>query len=249
MHLTPATWRSVPTTAIEPTPAEPRRTLQAAAPVALAVLLLLALGAIVVLARRASESDAPAEAGAFAFAATQHTAAWNVERVEGATLTVSGGPQGTFDLALPPATPIEVLEPMAPSEIAPGASLTVVGVPNEVKNFAIRLLVIIPSATEAGDGGVARSPAGFAGHEAARDQKEAPLMGGVVESVVAGQVTVRAPAGMVDVSLTGGAPVSRLHSAPEGYPIRSGDRIAVHLNPDGSPNLAAGILVSTGGAR
>jgi len=221
-------------------------------PVALAILLLLALVAIVVLARRASQPDAPAEPGAFAFAATQHTAAWNVERVDGLTLTVSGGPQGTFDLAIPPSTPIEVLEPMAPSEIASGAWLTVVGVPNEVKNFAIRLLVIVVTPGASGDDGLRLSASGFAGHETARDKKEAALLGGVVDSVGASQVTVRTANGTVDVSLAQGAPLRRLRAvgpASDGYPVRSGDRVAVHLNSDGTPNVGAGILVFTGGAR
>ena len=237
------------TVTVEPSPEAPRRLRQAAAPAVLAILLLFALVAIVVLARRASRPDAPGEPGVFATPAIQHSAAWNVERVEGAALTVSGGPEGTFELVVPPSAPIEVLESLSPEEIVPGAWLTVIGVPNEVKNFAIRLVVIIAAPAAPGDAGVMRSAAGFAGHEGERDQKESPLLGGFVESVVASQVTVRAAVGVVDVSLAQGVPLRRLRPAADGYPIRSGDRIAVHLKSDGSPDAAAGILVFTGGAQ
>jgi hypothetical protein len=96
--------------------------------------------------------------------------------------------------------------------------------------------------------GVARSPGGFAGHEASRDPAERPVLGGVVERLDGNQATLRTPGGNVTLDLSATAPLLRLEAAAPDA-IHEGDRIA--YRPGAAPGLAnaAAALVLTGGAR
>jgi hypothetical protein len=214
------------------------------APAVPALLLLGALAAVLVLARRAAAPDVPPEPPAFQTPApARPVVALDVLQVAAGRLALS---DGSRDVALSPNARIEVLRPESAAGVRPGEWLTVIGVANEVRNFAIRSLVLSEGGGAADAEGVLRSAAGFAGHEAARDQTERPLLGGVVERVEGQRLVLRGPTGPVTVDLSPNAPLWRL-AAAQPADIREGDRIAF---PAGTAiSDAAGVLVLPGGAR
>lgn len=214
------------------------------APAVLALAVLAALLAVLLLARRSAAPDVPPEPTAFRPPApARPVTVLDVVQESGGRLALS---DGSRDVTLNQADRIELLRPETPAQIRPGDWLAVIGVPNEVRTFAIRSLVLIEGGGAPDAEGVVRSPAGFAGHEAARDQAERPVLGGVVERVEGNRVTLRGPTGPVTVDLTPAAPLRRLVPAQPGD-VREGDRIAV---PAGQRVAdAAAVLVLPGGAR
>lgn len=212
------------------------------------VLLLAAIVAIfagvILLARRAAEPDVPPEPAAFQPPAPAHAVtALDVQQASGGRLVLS---DGSRDVAFAPGVQVELLRPASAAEIRPGDWLVAIGIPNEVRNFSIRSLVLIADPSAPDGEGVVRSPGGFAGHEASRDSSERPLLGGVVEVVEGQEVTLRGPTGPITVTLTTNAPLRRLEAGrPED--VREGDRIAF-IGADGLDD-ARGVLVLPGGAR
>jgi hypothetical protein len=214
------------------------------APAVLALVVFAALIAVLVLARRAAAPDVPPEPPAFQTPApARPVVALDVLQVGGGRLAVS---DGSRDVALSPNVRVEVLRPETAAGVRPGDWLAVIGVANEVRNFSIRSLVLIEGGGAADAEGVLRSPAGFAGHEAARDQAERPLLGGVVEWVEGQQLVLRGPTGPVTVDLSPNAPLRRL-VAVRPDEIREGDRIAYAAGT--TLGAATGVLVLPGGAR
>jgi hypothetical protein len=214
------------------------------APVALALAVLAALIAVLLLARRSAAPDVPPEPPAFQTPATARPVlVLDVLQSGGGRLALS---DGSRDVALNPAARVEVLQPETAAGVRPGEWLAVIGVANEVRNFSIRSLVLIEGAGVVDNEGVMRSTAGFAGHEAARDQTEQPLLGGVVERVEGQRLVLRGPTGPVTVELSPSAPLRRLVSGrPED--IREGDRIAHAAGT--TPADTTAVLVLPGGAR
>ena len=211
------------------------------------MLLLAAIAAIILLAQRAASTDAPAEPAGFTPPTSPQPMVADVQGAEGGKLSLRIG-DATIEIEAPAQAPVEVLEPITPAEIAVGAWIQVIGVPNEVKNFSIRLLVVFPTPTAPGEGGVVRSALGFGGYEAERDAHEGPVLGGTVESVAGQQIRLRAAIGPVDLSVSPGVPLRRLRPGTV-EEIRAGDRIAVRGSQGGKPDLATGTLVLAGGAR
>jgi hypothetical protein len=199
---------------------------------------------VLVLARRAAEPDVPPEPSAFQPPTpARPVTAVDVQQAAGGRLALS---DGSRDAPFAEGARIEVLRPATVADIRPGDWLLVVGIPNEVRNFSIRSLVLIgdPSAPDAE--GVVRSAGGFAGHEASRDQSERPLLGGAVESVDGGGVVLRGPSGPVTVTLTPNAPLRRLDQG-RADEVREGDRLAF-IGADALGDAQA-VLVLPGGAR
>ncbi len=213
------------------------------APAVLALVVLAALAAVLVLARRAAAPDVPPEPPAFQTPApARPVVALDVLQVGGGRLAVS---DGSRDVALSPNVRVEALRPEPAAGVRTGDWLAVIGVANEVRNFSIRSLVLIEGGTPDAEG-VLRSPAGFAGHEAARDQAERPLLGGVVERVEGQRLVLRGPTGPVTVDLSPNAPLRRLVSVRPDE-IHEGDRIAYAAGT--ALGDAIGVLVLPGGAR
>jgi hypothetical protein len=215
-------------------------------------LLVAGLISVIVLAKQASEPDAPSAAPPFAAPALKRPSiAYDVERADGNTLTVSGGAGGdrknSIELSLPSNARVELLDRVAASELQPGDWLTAEGIPNEVKNFSIRMFIALPQPGRPTPDGVALTPGGFAGHEAARDRKELPILGGIVNSVTPPSAILRAAGGDVTVTFTASAPLRRLRAGTLAE-IRSGDRIALHVGSDGQPDKSS-VLVLVGGAN
>lgn len=214
------------------------------APAVLLALVIVAFTSVLLLARRAAAPDVPPEPPAFrAPSPARPITSLDVQQAAGGRLTLS---DGSRDAQLAQGARVEVLRPAQPTEVHTGDWLAVIGVPNEVRNFSIRSLVLLADPSTPDAEGVVRSPGGFAGHEASRDQSERPLLGGVVSSFDGRRITVQGPAGPLAVDLSPNAPLRRL---VEGRPdqIAEGDRIAF---PAGNPiSDARGVLVLPGGAR
>ena len=206
--------------------------------------IVIVFAVVILLARRAAEPDVPPEPAAFVPPAPAHSVkALDVQQASGGRVSLS---DGSRDVAIVPGARIEVLRPASAADIRPGDWLGVIGIPNEVRNFSIRSLVLLTEPGSPDAEGVVRSPGGFAGYEASRDQSERPLLGGIVEAVDGERVTLRGPTGPIAVTLTPSAPLRRL-SAGGTEDVREGDRIAF-IGADGLGD-ARSVLVLPGGAR
>ena len=212
-------------------------------PVLLIGGIILAAIVVIALARRAGAPDVPPQPDAFEPPApVRPTTAFDVQQAAGGRLTLSDGSE---NVALRPDARVEVLTPVGDGDVRVGDWLAVIGIPNEVRNFSIRSLVLIENAAPPDAEGAVRSAGGFAGHEASRDQAERPLLGGRVSAVEGSRVTLDGLTGPLTVDLTDRAPLFRL--APgHAEQIREGDRMAL---PAGAIADAGSVLLLPGGAR
>lgn len=209
-------------------------------------MLIVALGSVVVLARRASQSDAPPEPDAFVAPPGRAIAAFDVERSAAGQLALRGA-NGAREVNLPAGAKIEVIEPATLETLQPGQVLSIIGAPNQVKNFAVRMVLVMEPGTPLDAEGLARSPSGFAGDEASRDAAERPMVSGTIELIAGNLVAVRTPAGPVEVEINPAAPLRRLRGGTL-MDISSGDRIALKTT-NGEPDFGGAVLVLVGGAR
>jgi hypothetical protein len=224
-----------------------RRSFPAWAPLLLLVVgIVSAATAVILLARRAAEPDAPPPPPAFqAPSANLPVTALDVQQVAGGRLTLS---DGSRDVALRPDARVERLERATAEQVRVGDWLAVIGIPNEVRNFSIRSLVLLGSdPAPAGVDGVVRSRGGFAGYEASRDQSERPLLAGRVTGVAGMRLSLEGPTGPMMVDLTPQAPLYRLVEG-RAADLQEGDRIAFHAGGS-SAGDATSVLVLPGGAR
>ncbi len=241
------------TTPTTPTTHDRPRLPQWLLPLLFSLALVGVLVAVVVAAQRASELDAPPEPPAFAVPApSSPVVVFDVEAGESGRLRVSGGEnasrQSGVDLVLDLSAAVDLAEPVAATDLKIGDWLTVIGIANEVKNFSIRAIVVLPGAGARDTDGFVRSPGGFLGGEASRDARERPILGGVIERVEDNSVVLRTNTGPVTVTLTASAPLRRLRVATA-EEIHAGDRIALRATRDGQPDPGRGVLVLAGGAR
>lgn len=216
-------------------------------PAVFGLLLVGGLIAVLVLARQAAKPDAPPEPGAFVPPATAHpSAAFDVQRVDGGTLTVTGNSKDSQQMTLPATARVEILDAIAPADLHPGDWLTVVGVSNEVKSFGIRSIVVVSSPGSPDADGIVRTPAGFAGNEASRDPKELPILGGTVTRADSLSATLQTASGPITISFAGAPPLRKVRAGSLAD-VHEGDRLSF-LTAGGAPNLGAA-LVLPGGAR
>ncbi|MGE0542695.1 MAG: hypothetical protein AB7R89_21220 [Dehalococcoidia bacterium] len=212
-------------------------------PLALIAGIIVAGLIVIGLTRRAAAPDVPPEPDAFqAPSPVRPTTALDVQQAADGRLTLS---DGTANVSLKPDAVVEFLTVASAGDIRVGDWLAVIGVPNEVRNFSIRSVVLLDSADAPDEEGVVRSSGGFAGHEAARDQAERPLLGGRITGVDGSRVTLDGPAGPITLDLTDRAPLFRL-ARGEASGVQEGDRIAI---PTGGVADAGAVLVLSGGAR
>ncbi|WP_322795729.1 hypothetical protein [Tepidiforma sp.] len=212
-----------------------RAVVAAGAAVAAAAVLLLA---VVVGARVSGGSEAPPEPGPFVRPAGEAYAAFDVERVDGNVLRLSGS-GGTLELEVPDRAPAWLLVEAESTRVAPGMAIAVLAVPNEVRNFAIRAIV-------AGEGRESERPAGqFWGHEVAREAGVLPVITGTVERVEADRIEVRTGAGSATVWLTPDAPLYLAVRTGPGD-VGAGDRVAFVTDTEGKPLPGQGLLILRG---
>lgn len=198
------------------------------------VILVGALVAIVALASAASSSDVPPAPPQFAPPAVPGgVRALDVQSRNGDRVTAVQ-PSGARTPAGPPTTvqiasdaKIEVLRAAQPADIKVGDLLTVDGVPNQVKNFAIRWVIIMPPGTTEKDS-IARTPAGFTGVEADPSLDDRAILDGKVTAVSGGNVTFQGAQGPVTLDFASNS--SQLHvlriEAGSLADVASGARIA-----------------------
>ena len=248
-------------------PSPERRDLRVwIAPVILVLLLVAGMGAIVVLSRRANTTEAPAPAAAFVLPApARPITALNVSEVSGSTIKLSNADKSSGigrDLPASEAIRWEVLQRIAPADVKVGDWVTIIGIPNAVRSFSIRSVVVFPAGSKPGEEGIVRSEGQFAGHEAAQDPLEKPVFGGTVMSLGSRDgttevarglrpatytvVTVQGPAGTFTLDLQNETTfaLSRL-VAGQASDVKDGDRVAF-VPTDGVP---AAVLVLPGGAQ
>lgn len=206
------------------------------APLAGGVLLLAVLGGIVLLSQSVGAGDVPPEAPPFQPPPSAPVSAADIKLIDGVRLVIVRQTRaGTTEqeLNVPAAAAIERLQAVAPADVVPGDWLTVVGVPNDVKNFSVLSLVILPGAASPGDAGVARSPAGFAGHEPMRDPRARPILGGPVLRVEDNVITIVGPTGEIRVTAGLEAPARLYRIEPASISdMREGDQIAGEFDSD-----------------
>lgn len=225
-----------------------------AIPAALGMAVLATLIAVIVLSQRVGDENLRPAAPPFANAGERPaTVRLNVKQAREGKITlvedaVKGAPAPAAREFVPGTeTAIEVLTPVeSVAGVNPGDWVTIIGIPNEVRNFVVHAVVVLRAGGEPDAEHVKRSAAGFAGYEAGIDTADRVLTGGPVERVDGNVLTLRGPAGSITVQLTAGAPVFRL-AAGTVADIHEGDRVAVQGMTATTPPSA--ILVQSAGSR
>ncbi len=210
-----------------------------ALPAAVVLVVMGSLGAVILLAQRASGSDAPPQPAPYvAPGPLDPFERFSVQAAAaGKVLIVRDAPKGApavapLELTFPADTKVERLIPIALSAIKVGDNVSVSGVPNPVRNFAIRRVVVMANASPAGADGFARSPAGFIGDETSADPLERTIVGGIVETITGKTLSLRGPNGVVQLTIEAAAPLFRLEPVTAAA-IREGDRLASRSFPPG----------------
>ncbi len=245
---------------------EPRNLRTWLAPAAVVLALVFGLGTIVFLSSRANTSEAPPEPAAFATPVpVRPVLGFDVRQATPGSFQLASAGQASGQertLTVTPDIRWEILEPVSEADITIGEWLTVIGVPNAVRAFSIRSVVVFPATSTPGEDGLLRSASGFSGYEAARDPLEKPILSGKVirlsqregttetarGSVPATYtvVTIQTPGGEVDVDLQNGKEFALHRVAPaEAGDVQDGDRLAFAAT-DGEPQA---ILILPGGAQ
>ena len=221
-------------------------------PAALFVVLMAALAAIVLLARDAGKSEEPAELDAFVPPPPLAYRAYDVERaVDGQLTLTTGAGQNTqsSDIQLSTDVRVWLLEPVEPSGLQAPLLANVITIPNEVRNYTIKLLAFAPLPPDANfTGDFIPLADGFAGYETSRDAKERVAASVIVDSFDGRNGVTRTSTGPGTLYVDEGASVRLLRRGTPAE-IAPGDRLAFHTDRDGNPDLARGVLVLTGGAR
>jgi hypothetical protein len=207
---------------------------------ALCILILgAALGLALLLASLVSDDGIPPKAPAFVTPEPSTMTVVDVKQRRGNDLVVIrqvGTDSVEEPLALTAETRIERLRPAVVADVEVGDWLTIVGVPNEVRNFAIHAVIVFKTETTAVDG-LPRSPLGFFGHETARNPNDRPLVGGPISAISAedSSVTVDFPSGPAEVLLL---PEGRLFVLEAGGEEDIGDGTRIATDPAAGPGLA-----------
>ncbi|GAB4329261.1 MAG: hypothetical protein Kow0010_13500 [Dehalococcoidia bacterium] len=199
-------------------------------PAVFGVVVLAGVLAVIVLAARSGGSDAPPQPPPFAPPAPSRVVtAYDVREVTGdvLTLAVAGS---TADRPSPVTlrsdVAVEVLAPATASDVEPGDWVTIIGIPNEVRNYSITAIVVVPPPHGEPIDAFRTTASGFLGHEPIRDTAQVPILGGEVTAVDGDTLTLTGPDGTMLITLTEAAPLVRVARAAAGA-IGEGDRIAV----------------------
>jgi hypothetical protein len=221
-------------------------------PAVLFAVVMAALVGVILFARESSKSDAPPRPPAFVPPQLQTYTAFDVEGNDNGNLRVSSGSAQTAtssDLALPAGTRVWVMEPASAKDLQPPLKVNVIGIPNEVRNYTIKMLV---AAEPAGDVSFAEPFIelfdGFYGHETSRDTRERVVLSVVLESFDGRQGVTKTANGPGTLYIDDGAPL-RVVRAGAPADIEPGDRIALRHGANGQPDASLGVLVLRGGAR
>jgi hypothetical protein len=220
---------------------------QLLAPGLLAAFLAIGVIVVLVLAQRSGDTGAPARPGPFATPAPfEQFVRLTVQSIVGDRILFEAPDgSGTVDVELSPSLAVDLLRRADPEAIGVGDWVLVTGVANEVRNFAIRELVVFPGANAPGPGLFARTPAGFTGHEASADMNAVPVLGGVVTEILDGGLVLDSDSGPIEINFTGSGsvPVRVLEKGSLGDLV-AGSRVAIPAQGGQPDPDALGILVT-----
>jgi len=192
----------------------------------------LLLGGVILLSQRATDGDLPPEPPVFSGLPASPLTVMDVKQRAGNSLTLVSPTGAEVAFAVPDQAVIERLAPVDASEIAIGDTINVIGIPNEVLSFSIHLVVLLEEPATSVDGH-ALSAGGFAGHEAALDRADRPIISGVVEAIAeeGDLVTLATEGGEATLRLNEAEParVHRLELA-DADAIAEGDRVAAEFD-------------------
>ena len=221
-------------------------------------LAVLAAGTgVIFLSQKVGGSDEPPKAKAFVAPLKSSFTALDVKSRDGGRLTLieqKGETAVQRELILTDAVKIERLSRITPADLKVGDWVTLIGIPNEVKSFAIHSVVVLPAGAGERVDGAARSAGGFLGYEASRNANDRPLLGGTVEGVdqtpcpapgaaapggvpgqgapaqtseapVCGDIRLKVPTGSATVHIEPGGRFYRLETVT-GADVKEGDRLA-----------------------
>jgi len=173
-----------------------------------AVVLIALVGmfaAVIVIAGNTGDSGAPPRPADFiAPQPSFPTVALDVQQVSADGVITFANDQGQSDgTTIPPGATIEVLRPIELEDVAVGASVSLIGEPNDVRSFVVRSIVFFDGETVSTglDAGV-RSRGGFEGWEAGRDRTLRVILSGTVTAVSADGVTLDTATGPLTVTRT-----------------------------------------------
>lgn len=133
-------------------------------------------------------------------------------------------------------TLVERLQPISPQDVELGDLLAVVGVPDEVRNYRIVLLLVLPSG---GDEGQPRTAAGFTGHEPF-GANATTVAWGTVASIEGRTVRLERREFGTTLTLEDGAPLVRA-ARGDLTSLQPGDRLAIRFDAEGRPVAALAV--------
>ena len=220
-------------------------------PAVVIVVIMAALVTVILLAQRASGTDAPPRPAAFvAPSPLMPFARYSVSAASGGRLTlVRDAPKGSpavaaIEVDLAPLIQVERLTPIGSGDVRVGDTVTVSGVPNAVRNFSVRRVVVQARPGSSDTDGFARSPGGFIGDETQADPIERTIIGGTVISIAGNVLSLQGSSGVLTLALANSAPLFRLEASTPSA-IREGDRLA--SRPFAAGGAPSAVLIEPGG--
>lgn len=233
-------------------PVAERSPLRAWVAPVLALLFLVGVVITLLFVAIATQDDAlPPDPGPFVPPASANpTLSFDVERAEAGVLALAIGQDTAreeLEVTLVETDSVEFLELIEPSAVNVGDWATVIGVKNDVRNFSVKMVLVVAGGGEPDADGWLRTGTGFLGHEAARDAREVPIFAGRVAEVRENELVIDSGASLV-IAVNPGGPLRMLRSGAPAE-IADGDRIALHQRADGEGDTSGGILVLVGGAQ
>ena len=199
-------------------------------PAALLGILLAGVVAVIVLSQSVSGGNEPPDVPPFVTPAPDTVTARDVKQRDGSSLTLTynqGDVTAEETIDVPSSAAITLLIPATASEVQVGDVVTVIGIPNEVNNFAIHSVVILPGESVPGRDGFPAAAGGFLGHEASRNANDRPLLSGLVTAIEGQSITLEGPNGPITVDLSVEAPAPLYRAAAASVDdVREGDRVA-----------------------
>ncbi len=198
------------------------------------VLLLAGIAGAVMLTMAGRDAEPP-RAGAFvAPSSAVRAISRDVQQARSGSI-VLGSVEGSVTGALGSATAVYAVRPARAEDVRSGDWVTVVGVPNEVLNFAIRRVVVIPAAlAPSADGDGVPRLGGLAGYETSRDPRERPVIAGRVTAVSGSSITITSRERTMTIDIAAPGPLRRIERAAAAD-VHEGDRLAYVPPRSGAP--------------
>jgi len=216
------------------------------------VITVAALLGVLILAQKAGQTEQPPEPSAFVPPEGPTYLAFDVEAVSGGKVRLASGSGSETDateVEFPAGTRIWRMEPATAAELTPPLVVNAVSVPNEVRNYSLRMMVFAPvQDTVSFDSPYLALADGFFGAETSRDEKEKVVSSALLESFDGRDGVTKTATGPGTLFVGDGAPVWIVRPI-EAAQIQPGDRIAMHKGNDDAPDPSQGVLVLEGGAR